>query len=186
MSDAILMLRLEHGNMIHLLTAIDEQVRELEQGTPPNHELLRSIVDYISGFPDQCHHPKEDLVFRKLERRAPEVAAKVDNLIEEHHQLTELTKEFATAVAAAERKPRASSEQLADVMRRFTQRYRHHMAMEEMYFFPAALDTLSRDDWAEIDFDMFDRTDPLFDDSNEESFRALRAIIARLAHPDAD
>jgi hypothetical protein len=52
--------------------------------------------------------------------------------------------------------------------------------MEERYFFPAALEALKPQDWAEIASAVTDHKDPLFSYVTEEWFDALRAHILRL------
>ena len=58
------------------------------------------------------------------------------------------------------------------------------MLMEEQHFFPLALQRLSRNDFAEIEFTLFDQPDPLFNRDAETRFAELRAEIARLAMAD--
>ena len=53
------------------------------------------------------------------------------------------------------------------------------MRNEEEIFFPCALKILKRTDWASIDFELFDRDDPLFDHSQERHFRELREGVSR-------
>ena len=62
----------------------------------------------------------------------------------------------------------------------FLDLYRRHMLMEEKHFFPAALQRLSRNDFAEIDFTLYDRPDPVFDLATEDRYSGLREEIARL------
>jgi hypothetical protein len=54
------------------------------------------------------------------------------------------------------------------------------MAMEDGYFFPAALKALTAQDWAEIASAVTGHKDPLFSDATEERFDALREHIVRL------
>ena len=66
-------------------------------------------------------------------------------------------------------------------MEEFVSYYRNHMMMEEEHFFPAAAKALLEDDWAEIEFDLFEREDPLFDRSAHERFHRLREKIDKSA-----
>jgi hypothetical protein len=70
------------------------------------------------------------------------------------------------------------------MIREFTEHYRQHMQDEETRFFPLAEKRLSRDDWATLDFAIFDQDDPLFDHAAEERFSALCQRIERLAELD--
>ena len=53
--------------------------------------------------------------------------------------------------------------------------------MEEEHFFPAAAQALSEQDWDEIDFKLFDSSDPLFDAAAHARFHGLRERINKLA-----
>lgn len=178
MSDALLLLELEHRHAEELLRVIEEQL-DLEGG--PDLDLLASIAGYFRDYPDACHHPVEDRVYRKLAARAPQVAKRIGPLLDDHVALGRLTGELDAAIARAQAPATPNGAALAHTARQFVRRYRAHMHAEETQFFPAALETLTDADWAEIDFDLFDRDDPLFEDHVEANYLALRRYIARRA-----
>ena len=184
MSDAILLLRLEHGNMARLLDWVDDQVRLLETGAAANHSLLNQAMYYLQNYPDQCHHPKEDLVFEMMARRDPEATSTVGDLTMEHKKITDLTIQVATTVTRAG--TTGADQELREALRELTMEYRRHMEKEETVFFPRALEVLNRSDWASIDFELFDRDDPLFDHSREQHFRELRESISRFGRRDQE
>jgi hemerythrin-like domain-containing protein len=168
--------------MTKLLDLVDEQRAKLEQNRPLDYATLRSIVDYFSSYLDQCHHPKEELVFRKLQGRNTVAIGSFD-LTGQHEQLIRTTHGLAMALRELPENLDASRKLLKGLMREFVEHNRNHMAMEEEYFFPVALRTLSRDDWEQIEFDLFDSNDPLFDRSAENRFRALREKLAGFDFP---
>jgi hemerythrin-like domain-containing protein len=141
------------------------------------------VAAYFSDYPDQCHHPKEDLVYGKLRRRDPASSAGLYDLLADHRRLHELTERFATAVRQGDESPDAvpATKALLETLREFTVQYRQHMQMEEEQFFPLAEKRLSEGDWEAIDFDLFDRNDPLFDHAAEERFAVLKRRIDGLA-----
>jgi hemerythrin-like domain-containing protein len=141
--------------------------------------LLESTFAYLSGYPDQCHHPKEDLVYRKLLSRCPDMADSLKDLVKEHETLAHLTHNVMRIIAA-QQDPHAVNDWLRDQLQEFLDFYRHHMLMEDQHFFPVALQRLSHNDFAEIDFTLFDQPDPVFDRESEERFTELREEIARL------
>jgi len=182
MSEAMLLLHSEHSQMAKVLHALDEQIRAFDaKGEPLDHELLKKTAEYVSDYPEKCHHPKEDLVFRKMSHRDPAAAAGLRDLIDEHKELARLTERFESMVTTMPDEPTLPAEDLNNLIRYFVDYYFHHMNMEEKHFFPMALRVLSSDDWAEIEFAFFDRADPLFDDTADERFQTLRNEISRLA-----
>jgi hemerythrin-like domain-containing protein len=178
MSDTIFMLRLEHENLAQLLDLIEDQIQRIESGADADGSLLLLAVEYLKGFPEECHHPKEDLVFRMLQQRAPDRVAGLRDLDAEHEHLARLTERFAKDVRGALDAPEGAP---TEALREYIDAYRQHMAGEEQYFFPAALESLSRDDLADLDFQLFDRKDQLFDHAAEARFARLRREIQRRA-----
>jgi hemerythrin-like domain-containing protein len=181
MPHTLILLRLEHGNQSKILRLIEDQVAAANAGTPMDQELLSLACEYFSDYPDRCHHPKEDLVYKLLSKRDPDSCAGVRDLIAEHRRLHELTEGFAKAVCRVREEPRAGDPSPREVIRKFAEAYRQHMRDEEERFFRLAEERLSEDDWDTLDFAMFERDDPLFDHVAEERFSALRQRIETLA-----
>jgi len=180
MTHAIGILRMEHRNMAKLLCLMENELRDLGEGQAPNYRLLSDIADYLSGYPDQCHHPKEDLILRKLSRRNPAVAEGLNELAQEHSELARLTEQFSGLLRESQVNPEAPLEVFMSAMQKLVDYYESHMEMEELRFFPQALRTLSEDDWAEVNFSVSEQDDPLFDEATER-FRELRNKIFHLA-----
>jgi hemerythrin-like domain-containing protein len=178
MPDTLLLLRLEHGNTAKLLDIIGAQIGKLNQAEDIDCELIGLVVDYLRSYEDKCHHPKEDLIFRALCKRNPEAVKVVGDLTQEHDNLARVTEALAREVEATqESKHRVIELKLKTLLTDFLISYRRHLAMEEKHFFPAALRELTEGDWEEIDFDAFDRKNPLFSEAVEERFERLREQI---------
>jgi hemerythrin-like domain-containing protein len=184
MRDTLSSLRLEHSNLSRLLGLIEKQVARAEAGKRMDEELLRLASDYFLDYPDQCHHPKEDLVYNLLRMRDPESRAGLRDLVTDHRRLHELAQAFSDAVRRLHEEPQAGKPTPREVMLEFTKHYRQHMQLEEERFFPLAEQRLSRDDWDSLDFTMFDRDDPLFDHVVEKRFATLREGIERRAEQE--
>ncbi|MGI9592368.1 MAG: hemerythrin domain-containing protein [Myxococcota bacterium] len=179
MSDALILLRLEHGNLAQVLDLADDELRRLAAGGPADASLLVLIHEYLEGYPIECHHPKEDLAYRKLQERDPERAAALLDLETEHAQLGQATQRIGERLRKALDEGDLPGGELREELRKFVSLYRNHMVREEREFFPAVLDGLTRDDLAEIDFSLFDARDHLFDRSAEARFGRLREAIDR-------
>ena len=63
-----------------------------------------------------------------------------------------------------------------EIIRDFIDHERQHMAMEENVFFPAAVEVLRPQDWAEIHARLTARKDPL-NTALEDKYRLLRDLI---------
>jgi hemerythrin-like domain-containing protein len=184
MSDTIMLLKSDHGNMARVLALIQQQVQDFARGAPVNRRLLETTFAYLSEYPDRCHHPKEELVYRKLLGRCPEMEEALGDLVGEHDELKRLTESLGHALRESRRERRGLDEPLADRLMEFVEFYRRHMIAEEQQFFPAALQLLSRDNFDEIDFTVFDQPDPLFDQETEGRFVELRDEILRVGRDE--
>ena len=66
--DIVAMLHSEHRYMHALLDILEQQVEKLQPGRIADYPLMLDVVDYLSRYPDQYHHPREDLLFASLAR----------------------------------------------------------------------------------------------------------------------
>lgn len=178
MSEAILLLRIEHHQTADLLDIFEEQ---LQFDDEIDLVLIRSIVEYFREYPDQCHHPVEDLVFRYIEKRQPDASVTVAQILHDHKGISELTDKLESILDSVIAGSTTDSKELRTVAKEFVDTYRSHMEAEERDFFPLALAVLQDNDWAEIGYVLFDSSDPLYNKGAENRFRSLRQEIDRRA-----
>jgi hemerythrin-like domain-containing protein len=167
-------LREEHRNIRLLLGVLDHQVGLLERDAQPDFELLQGIANYFCDYPDRCHHPKEDAVFRRLRDKHPREAAGIGDLAREHRNAHARVRRFQENIQAVFRDailPRAT---VVSAARSFLEAEREHMKMEEEVFFPVAGSVLDEEDWRAVEVDLKAVQDPLFGEFVEEEFRTLR------------
>ncbi len=178
---AIEQLKLDHRNMARLLDLVQSELESMRAGEPPDFDLLHSVMEYALHYPDICHHPKEDVIYRRLVRRDQSAEQRVGDLMKEHAHLAELTRKLAAAlhnVAQDVEVPRAWLENLVE---EYIGSNRRHIAAEEQRFFPLALVTLSDEDWQEIDASAVSKDDPLFGGRLAGQYRGLYDRIMRLS-----
>lgn len=172
------MLLQEHRNMGRLLDLLEGQLDILEKTEAPNYDLILEIIDYFRSFPDLHHHPKEDLIFKKLVKRDPGQAAKFGDLEAEHATCSDRLDEFARAVVITlleAETPRT----FVGLARAFIDHERHHIASEEKVLFPAAMRSLTDDDWAELDTRSTRFKDPLLEDNAAYRLGLIRRELAK-------
>ncbi len=173
--------------MAKLFDILERQIEIYGGGGRPDDAIVRDILDYCLGYPTLCHHPKEDLVYRKLRAMDAGDVQDVDwlevvgDLEAEHKELAELTYELQVVVENILADPEARRERFLKVVRNFLDRYRHHMEMEERHLFPRALHLLSAEDWAEIDRTFTDQKDPFITRKFDRRFETFRSEILKSA-----
>jgi hemerythrin-like domain-containing protein len=152
MNEILRKLRGEHDDLAKVLDVLEQEVESYRQGGRLNRDIIGEVLDYCRGYPVLCHHPKEDLIYRKL-RLANEPAAinTLGDLVAEHEALAALTDEFTAAVDNLLSDAGENRARFVRVAQAFLERHRHHMKAEDDELFPLAVQCLSDEDWAEID-----------------------------------
>ena len=171
----------EHSNIEKLLCVLEQELSVFDRGERPDYEVIWSVITYFQEYPDAYHHPQEDRVFEKLKARDPAAAAKIGDLTAEHRKGAKRLSQVAQAVENGLMDQGVSRHTVDGIIRDFIVHERHHMAMEEREFFPAAVEALQPQDWAEIASSrLTGQKDPLFSEIVEKRFDAVRRHILQL------
>lgn len=176
------MLQAEHGNLARLLDVAEGELVKIEHGLDCDRALLRAVAEYWREYPEQCHHPKEDLVLAKLRQRGVLGPELPEGVAREHEELRRLNASLARALGDGEGR---ETGELKAVLRRFVDCNRSHMRHEERSFFPAMRQHLAEADWEDLEFDLFDRDDPVFKQTAELRYRILLDAILALEQKHA-
>ena len=169
----------EHRNIEKLLGVLEHELELFDRNQRPDYEVLQSIIQYFEDYPEACHHPKEDMIFRRLRERDPAAAASFGDVGAEHETEAQRLQGFARAVNAVLADQEVLRESFHLAVHGFIKNQREHLKKEEALLFPAALKALHQQDWAEIDARLTDKRDPLFNGKVEEKFHRLEQSILR-------
>lgn len=181
MATVIQDLRIEHRNMVRVLVLLEREVSNLEQEDATDYDLLLQILDYNSCYPELFHHPKEDILFRKMLERDPRVEAVIAPLLKEHKELEQLTRAFHNLLKGISVGDVVSREHVEKMAQRYIALNRKHMDTEEATVFPLAERTLADGDWEQIDEALPRADDPLFGYTVQEPYRELYERIVDLS-----
>ena len=180
-------LREEHTNIGRLLRALERQVDIFAEGGSPDYDVIVGVADYFLDYPDRCHHPKEDRVFRRMAEIEPGAAAKVGDLMGAHrvlHQQALSFRQALTMLLGETDIPRAS---VVDRAQDFARAQWEHIRMEEEHFLPVAEQLLSAADWTAIEAELSARQDPVFGGRVESVFKTLsERLLAWEAEDDRE
>lgn len=177
MPEILAELRREHASIASVLGVLERQLLAFESASHADYELIEATVDYFSGFPDRCHHPKEDPVYAMLRERDPKAAEAVGDLAANHRQLAAQLRAFAAEIAAVIGEAEWPRAALLRAARDFIDLQRRHLAAEEATFFPAAERALGPADWQALKSAINRTPDPLLGGSADTRFDGLRRVI---------
>jgi hemerythrin-like domain-containing protein len=180
MTEFIEVLRQEHRNIESLLRVLERELSVFDRGERPDYEVVLAIIDYFKDYPDCCHHPKEDVIVEKLKVRDPVTAVTIGDLEAEHQEGAKRLRRLDQAVQRVLSDQDLQRRNVYNIIRDFIDHERQHMAMEERVVFPAALNALQAQDWADVALKMADRSDAFYQPRFEEKFNSLRRNILKM------
>lgn len=161
--ESLRIIREEHSALAAMLRSLSMMV-ERGPGNAPDQffDVLRAMLFYIDEFPERLHHPKEsELLFPKVLRAAPEVAAALERLERDHQRGESAVRELQHDLLAWELLGESRRGKFEADARSYVQFYLEHMQLEEKDILPQAERSLSEQDWAELDMAFASNRDPL-------------------------
>ncbi len=177
MPDVMTRLRREHAHIVELLGALERQLARFDAAEEIDYDILLAIADYFVDFPDCCHHPKEDVIFRRMCEREPALRGTMTDLLAEHIRLGEEARHFHEAVDNVLKEVEVPRDVFLQIARRFIDDQRGHLRAEEERFFPKAEELLTSEDWEAVEREVTDRIDPVFGGEAAGRFAALHDDI---------
>lgn len=177
MTRIIELLRDEHRDIEKLLVVLEDELKVFDRQERPDYEIIQAVVSYFQDYPDCCHHPKENIIFEKLQARDPILSKRIGDVEAEHQQESRRLERLSNIVRNVLLDREILRQTFDDVVLDFIEHQRVHMAMEERLLFPAAVSALRPEDWTEIDLKWSDKKDSLFSVAIEERCQSLRDRI---------
>lgn len=169
----------EHSNFAKLLDLLEARLSRTPSGEEADYALMLDVMEYMTHYPDRFHHPREDLAFRRLQRRRPDTRSVVEELERQHAAIAAGGLRLVQQLEAATKGTASPPEALARSANLYITALRANIHLEESELFPIAAELLQADDWLLIDAAFHFREDPLFGSAIEERYRALHRHIAR-------
>lgn len=164
----------DHRSAERLLDALEHQIDVLAGGNTPDYDVIVGAAEYFIGYPNLRHHPMEDAIARRLLAAHPTEAAAIADLAGEHEVVHDRARRFRRTMRDLLGDTDVARETVVEAARRFAAYERRHMQAEEQSFFPLAEQLLTPADWAAIEAELTERSDPVFGAECAASFRALR------------
>ena len=183
--DVIAALDRDHANIAKLLELLESEILAIEVGKTPDYSLLQDIMRYLNEYPDQFHHPLENLIFAQLERRDPKTRDAVGILVAEHINISVAGQNFNILLRTSNVDSVRVRARLRIAGFAYIRALREHMAEEERKMFPLAMEVLTKEDWQLVEKKANAITDPLFGDVIAEDYQELYKLIIERTESDA-
>ncbi|MCP5418935.1 MAG: ATP-binding cassette domain-containing protein [Gammaproteobacteria bacterium] len=193
MTQAVSIIKSEHSRVRRILMMLTELRQDLEQSTAqPDAVLFRAIFEYLGSY-ERMHYPKEEkYLFQALRLRLPrenetppdEVGALLDRLCHDHQQSTQWIKNMDARLNECLEGGLEQREVFLRELAHFVHLTEKHMDMEEQRLLPAAMDSLTTEDWQAVDegFLHYDHLlDPLLGEAANVDFNQLYSRVIHYA-----
>ena len=169
----------EHRNLQRLLEILDRKVEKFRAGVRPDFQLMSDVVDYVGGYADIHHHPREDRMFEHFAGRNAEVDRLMKQCAEQHARLHQQSIRLHDSIEGVLHDAAVLPlEELVDQLELFVKQQAAHLDLEEEQLFPAMAGIASEEDWRQIDAQLPAPSDPLFGQKQSEEYKALyRALL---------
>jgi hemerythrin-like domain-containing protein len=177
----------EHEHFLSLLATLEQETEKLKPARIPDYHLLLEIVDYLTNYPDQFHHPREDLLFAKMLAVDKSFKVDLERLEREHKTLRTYNDKLFGELKRIAAGRRVDRPDLMRNLTRYINGYRQHIEFESNKIFPKAKGELSPADLEKLQAKTRYIDDPLFGPVVETQYRRLgRSVQAGLGGLTAD
>jgi hemerythrin-like domain-containing protein len=183
---ALDVIRDEHQALAAMLRSLKMMLAQARrEGHLPDFAVLRAMMFYVDEFPERLHHTKESaMLFPRLRERAPELAATLARLDNEHARGEAAVRDVEHALLAFEVMGESRREAFEQAVDRYVTAYLEHMAVEESQVLPVAQRVLTPADWAELDEAFAANRDPLTGHEPADEYRELfHTIVSNAPAP---
>ena len=173
-------LRAEHRHIATVMQLFSEQMQAIEAGDQVDSHVVFEVMEYMATWPDRYHHPREDLIYRRVAELDAKAADDVDTLQRDHDQAAQRSKQLLKDIEAW-REGDLSGAQLVKRGREYISHQYEHMNVEEKVVFPHIEAVLSLRDWRELaeDDEVHAVSIPVFGPRVQREFRNMARRLRR-------
>lgn len=169
----------DHRNINQLLRILRKKINLLENDEKVDYRLIKVIISYLKNYSDKYHHPMEDLIYAYYLRYRVVPDEIANRLSREHKLIKNATLELDELVEMVLLDAIVPKELCIEKLTNFVEMQAVHLMYEESQVLPEIRDSLSADDWANLEqqwqHNHYD--DPLFGDNIGEEYKALAERI---------
>ncbi len=177
--EIILALKYEHRYMNRVFDAFKEQLEILDDDGQADFELMADVLLYMRRFPEKAHHPREDVVFRKLMERDEDLRGDIEAVFVQHETLAQ--KGQALLKSLNEISENENVEQQKSLRFRcadYQEIYEKHIDFEEAKLFPLLETVLTDGDWDDISKNLTVERQAMLGKRVGKQYRALNEYLS--------
>ena len=171
-------LEIDHCQLLRKLNFLEMQYLDMCRGISPDYSLMRNIIVYIQEYPEQMHHPLEDMIFSILLERVDD-ADTVQKLMSEHTRLEVVTRELRESLEALS-SGAVSTDQLKKQLSDFLVGQRQHIYTEETEVYPLVRESLTDEDCRQLENMSSIIDEPIYGRKTRHDYERLNRAIENI------
>ncbi|WOX04533.1 hemerythrin domain-containing protein [Microbulbifer pacificus] len=173
----------DHKHMQTLLDVFEHLLQQLgkHDRDPATLSLIMDALDYFSVYPDQWHHPIEDLVFEHLLGKPVDVRDVIHKTLNEHEKIAAATRRMNQLFYAVANDAAVERELLFGAARDYIELQRRHLKRENEILFPLVAELLTPADWHDIRTKLEQRQSAHFTEGVKKLYESAYRGLAELA-----
>ncbi|MCK7596297.1 hemerythrin domain-containing protein [Microbulbifer sp. CAU 1566] len=170
----------DHKHMQNLLDVFEHLLHELgkQDRDPATLSMILEALDYFSVYPDQWHHPVEDLVFEQLLSKPVEIRDVVARITAEHSAIAEATRTMNQLFYAVANDAAVERERLFSTAQNYISLQREHMKKENEILLPLVNQYLTDNDWNKVTATLANRQSGHFHQGVKQLYEAIYQDLA--------
>jgi hemerythrin-like domain-containing protein len=178
--EAVKIIKDEHLTIAAVLYCLRYHAHQFRyENQEPDFLLLSAILDYLSSYPDRCHHPKEEsTLFAAIAKRTDEADSLIRQLEGEHQDGYAMVEHMKLELLAFQHGEPDASVQFFNAVEAYAALEHAHMRSEEDRLLTIAEKVLTTADWKAIGASFRENDNPLFGiRPKQEADRLYRRIL---------
>ncbi|ESQ08182.1 MAG: hypothetical protein N838_03185 [Thiohalocapsa sp. PB-PSB1] len=173
----------DHRRLTQIMGLLEGLLDRFHDGEEPDYELLAELLEYMTDYADQVHHPSEDLIFEQLLAKTDQGQEVLRRLMLQHQALAQLNRRFRESLEGIVHEEVLPRDEVEIQGRELLATLRSHMLLEDNEGFPLAAELLSAEDWAQIEMRAPAAEDPVFGHADPVRFRTIYAQLKNELEP---
>ncbi|MCX6771903.1 MAG: hemerythrin domain-containing protein [Candidatus Micrarchaeota archaeon] len=157
--EIIHVLMAEHRVIERMVALMKKELGNEALSSSANQAFIYAAVDFFKNYADTTHHGKEEgILFKSLEAKplSPEHRSVMDQLVNEHRIAREEVKGLYESAQRYERGDLDAIAHISAHLKRLTDLYPPHIALEDRHFFLPAMEYFSPEERGQMLDDAYD------------------------------
>lgn len=163
----------DHINFIQLINYLELQLACIQDCKVVDFELILLAMTYMQEYPDDVHHPQENIIFNYYSQKYNTCSDDIAELMQQHETMPQLTDSILDMLQSIVCETPINRSEFCEILATYIDTQKQHMNLEEAAVYPDINQHMSADDWKSVLTEWEVTPDPLFHDPMDKKYAFL-------------